>query len=249
MARKTIKELYTLIESPFLLDADMTYPEIEGNTSNFLEYYDENKEQFDRFFVHEYGKRYVDFDADDDEGIAAEWADELDAIQRIYLDSWARLWYALNIDFNPVFNVEEHTVTTYGEDVTTNGYGQHVHTDNYAQRQDTQGQRTDTATAYSVSYDSGTEKKTGKQSDQIGQQVNTIGGHIDTHTETAVDDTVTRDEHVDHVDRSGNNGTVSATDLLIKEEQFRRNYSFFKNCFLTIVEELGAYWDDAPCFM
>lgn len=248
MSRKTIKELYALVDSPFVLDDSMDYPTIEGNTSNFLTYYDDHSEEFDRFFVHEYGTRYVDFDSETDEDIVTEWKDELESIQRIYLDSWARLWYALNIDFNPVYNVEEHIETIYGEDVTTNGYGQHVTTDNYGQKQVTNGQRTDTATAYSVSFDAATEKETGKQEDVTGQQITTEALHVDTHTTTAVDDTITRDSHTDTVNRSGNIGVVSATNLVEQEIRLRGAYSFYKNCFITIIEELGAYWDEDPCF-
>ena len=51
MATKTIKELYSLVESPFLFDKTMVYPDIEGNESNFLTYYDDYKDQFDRFFL------------------------------------------------------------------------------------------------------------------------------------------------------------------------------------------------------
>ena len=249
MSRMKIKELYKLVESPFIFDDSMTYPVIEGNTSNFLEYYDDNKEEFDRFFVHEYGQRFVDFESEEDEDIIQEWKDELTSIQRIYLDSWARLFYALNVDFNPVYNVEEHTTTIYGQDQNTDSYGQHQRTSNYGSKETTSGARSDTSTAYSVSYDNGTEKETGKQVDALGQQVNTEGTHIDTHTDAAAIDTHTRSQHTDTVDRSGNIGVVSATELVKQEIALRRNYSFYKNCFLIIINELGAYWDDDPCFL
>ena len=249
MSRMKIKDLYNLVDSPFIFDENMEYPIIEGNESNFLTYYDDNKEQFDRFFVHEYGQRYVDFDSEEEQDIKNEWQDELLAIQRMYLDSWARLWYALNIDFNPVYNVEEHISTTYGEDVTTNNYGQHQRTDNYAQKQTTDGEHTDTMTNYSVSFDNTTEKETGKNTDLYGQHVMTEAAHIDTHTDAAAEDSTTRDQHTDTVDRSGNIGVVSATNLVKQEIELRGSYAFFKNCFLVIINELGAYWDDAPCFM
>ena len=249
MATKTIKELYGLVESPFLFDKTMVYPTIEGNESNFLTYYDDYKEQFDRFFLHEYGKRVVDLESEDDEDIVEEWKDELLSIQRIYLDSWARLWYALNIDFNPIYNVEEHTTTTYGEDVTTQNYGQHQRTDNYAQKQITDGLHTDTSTNYATSFDNATEKETGKTSNEYGQHVTTDAAHIDTHTDAAAEDSTTRDQHIDIIDRSGNIGVVSATELLEKEERLRRSYSFFKSCFAVIVLELGAYWPEPDCFL
>lgn len=238
---KTIKEIYSIVGSPLLLDATMTYPTIEGNTSNFLTYYDANKEEFDRYFLKEYGKRLIDFDSEEDEDITEEWQDELAGIQRIYLESWARLWYALNIDFNPVYNVEEHTVTTYGEDETTSSYGQHQRTSEYGQKINTDGSHTDTSTNYAVSYDSAQEKETGKTSDLYAEKTTTEGQHTDTHTDAAAEDVQTRAEHIDTVDRAGNIGVVSATHLIKEEINLRSAYSFFKNIFLIIINETGAY--------
>lgn len=248
MATKKIKEIYNLKDSPLLFDKTMTYPTIEGNTSNFLEYYDDHCEEFDNYFVKTYGNRLVDFDSEEDADIVNEWTDWLFSIQRIYLDSWARLFYALNIDFNPIYNVEEHTETIYGEDITTADIGERERGSTFGSKQNTLGTRSDTSTAFSTSYDTATEKETGKQTDEIGQQINTEGSHTDTHTEEAAHDVTTRAEHTDVINRSGNIGVVSATELLEKEERLRRNYSFYKNCFLTIINEVGAYFDTPDCF-
>lgn len=255
MSRVKIKELFKDIadyNTPFLWPVEdpsrITYPTIEGNESNFLTDYQADFKLFDRDFVHEYGERYVDFESEDPEDIAAEWTDELYSILRIYLDSWARLYYALSIDFNPVFNVEEHTTSQYGQDVNTDSYGQHQRTSQYGATQETLGTRSDSSTSYAVSFDNTTEKETGKQEDSIGQQVNSTLQHTDTHTDAAAIDTHTRSQHTDQVDRTGNIGVVSATSLVEQEIKLRRNYSFFKNCFLVIINELGAYWDDHPCF-
>lgn len=277
--KKTIKQLYTIVGSPFVMDPTVTYPTIEGNTSNFLTDYATYKEEFDRYFLHEYGSRFVDLEAETDADAGEEWEDECKSILLIYLQSWARLYYALNIDFNPIFNVEEHTTNTYGQHVTdvdyaqrriTDAYGQHQRTDQYGAtsesetigaKETTNGAHTDGVTNYTVAFDSGTEKETGRSSDSVGAQTINEGSqsnsrtttvHSDTHTDAAANDTHTEDakkdtttskQHVDTIDRSGNIGTVSATDLLIREERFRRNYSFFKNCFLTIIEEVGAYYE------
>lgn len=244
--KKTIRELYTLVGSPFVLDPTVTYPEIEGDTSNFLEDYDTNKEEYDRYFVHEYGDRVVDLEAENEEDAEQEYLDQMKSILMIYLFSWARLYYTLNIPFNPIYNVEEHTTNTYGQHVTDNEYGQDKMTDVYGNKSETIGQRSDSSTSYSVAFDSTLEKETGKTEDVIGSQENTANSYTDTHTRDAKKDTVTSKEHIDTIDREGNIGVVSATELLIQEERFRRNYSFFKNCFLTMIEELGAYYESCP---
>ena len=43
LATMTIKELFALVGDPFVLDPTMTYPEIEGDESNFLTEYNTNK--------------------------------------------------------------------------------------------------------------------------------------------------------------------------------------------------------------
>ena len=277
---KTIKELFNLVGSPFVFDTTVEYPEIEGDTSNFLTDYAAHKEDYDRYFVHEYGERLLDLDADNDADAEEEYLDQMKSILMIYLFSWARLYYTLNIPFNPVYNVEEHITNTYGQHVTdtdfgasseTNQYGARTKTDTlgarsetnqYGATEHTEGARSDTSTMYAVSYDSSLEKETSKQADSTGSQTSTDAQHTDTHsTQSVIDthgeaavtdthsalakkDTTTSKQHVDTVDREGNIGVVSATQLVIEEERFRRNYSFFKNCFLTMIEELGAYYAD-----
>ena len=280
MITKTIKELYDLIGSPFVFDPNITdYPEIEGNTSNFLTDYNTHKDIYDKFFVREYGERFIDLFADNDADAVTEFKEDLEGILRLYLDSWARLYYSLNIAYNPVYNVEEHTLVTYsehettdaygqdqttdayGQDRTTDAYGQHQRTEAHGAREHTDGTRTDNSTLYNVAYDSTTEKETSKQTDAIGSQTSNDAAYTDTMTDASATDTHTRDsrsdthtrgartdkstsgEHTTETDRSGNIGVVSATDLLINEEKFRRRYSFFKNCFLTIITEVGAYYD------
>lgn len=238
--KKTIKELYNLIESPFVIDPTITgYPTIEGNESNFLTDYNTYKEDYDRFFVHEYGEMCVDLYSDNDSDAADEFKDELKSILRIYLDSWARLYYALNIDYNPIYNVEEHTETIYGQHVTDHELGQRQHTEGNKSR--TFGQHDDTSTGSTWAYDSAAWVNHDKSVDNIGAQTNTEASY--TNTDSAVKDTDTSKQHTDTVNRSGNIGIVSATELLEKEEKLRRSYSFFKNCFLTIITEVGGYYE------
>ena len=256
-----IKRLFALAGSPFVLDTNMTYPEIEGDESNFLTDYNTNKAEYDRYFIKEHGEKTVDIDGITDEDIVTNWRNEIQAIQRIYLDAWAHIYYTLNIAYNPVYNVEEHITSKYGEHETDRQYGQHETDVQYGQHEtdtqygatsDTLGTHTDTRTDYMLSYDSATEKETGKSSNVIGSQTNTSLLHTDTetsklHTDTTTSklhtDTETSKLHTDTVDRTGNIGVKSASALAEEEALLRERQIFFKNIFLTISREVGAYYD------
>ena len=238
--QKTIRQLFNLMDSPFVFDSTaFTYPTIEGNTSNFLTDYTTDKEVYDGAFVHEYGNMVVDLYAEDDTEAAEEFRDELDQVLRLYLDSWARLYYALNIDYNPIYNVEEHTVTEYGQHVTDHDIGARQHTEGNKSR--TIGAREDTNTGSHWAMDSAAWNNTDKSVDNLGAQTNTEASYI--NSEAAAKDTDTSKTHTDTVDRSGNIGVVSSTTLLKETEAFYRNMSFFKNCFLVIIREVGAYYE------
>ena len=211
-----IKDLFDIIGNPFCLDPTMTYPTIEESDSNFLEYYDTNKANLDRMFIHDFGQRVVDFESDSDEDIADEWTDEVKAVQQVYIENWARLWYALSESYNPLYNVDGTEVTVYGQHQTD--------------RSNTYTQHEDSSTQYSVSYDSALEKETGKQVDNLGA-----------HTDTGFDKSL---EHTDTVTRQGNIGVTKSTELLRDEMKLRTEISpFFKVIFQTMVEEIGAYYE------
>ena len=292
-----IKRLFALAGSPFVLDTNMTYPEIEGDESNFLTEYNTNKAQYDRYFIKEHGEKTVDIDGITDEDIVTNWRNEIQAIQRIYLNAWAHIYYTLNIAYNPVYNVEEHITSKYGEHETEREYGaheteleygahetereygqhetdvqygQHETDTQYGATSETLGTHTDTRTDYMLSYDSATEKETGKTDNVIGSQTNTSLLHTDTetsklHTDTTTSklhkdtetsklhkdtttsklhtDTETSKLHTDTVDRTGNIGVKSASALAEEEALLRERQIFFKNIFLTISREVGAYYD------
>ena len=244
MATMKIKELYNLVESPFVLDPNMTYPEIEGNEANFLTEYNTNKAEYDRYFLKEHGDKLVDVEGDTDADIILNWKAEITAIQRIYLNAWAHIFYTLNIAYNPVYNVEEHTTSKYGEHETENQYGAHETEMVYGATSDTLGTHTDTSTSFSVAYDSTLEKETGKVSDVIGEQTNSSLAHTDTNTSKLHTDTTTSKLHTDTVDRTGNIGIKSASALAEEEVMLREKLNFFKNIFLTISREVGAYYDN-----
>lgn len=211
-----IKDLFNIIGNPFCLDPTMTYPTIEESDANFLEYYDDNKENLDRMFIHDFGQRVVDFESDTDEDIAEEWEDEVKAVQQVYIENWSRLWYALSEPYNPLYNVDGTEVTVYGQHQTD--------------RSNTYTQHEDSSTQYSVAYDSALEKETGKQVDNLGA-----------HTDTGFDKSL---EHTDTVTRQGNIGVTKSTELLRDEMKLRTEVApFFKVVFQTMIEEIGAYYE------
>ena len=244
MATMTIKELFSLVGNPFVLDPTMTYPEIEGDESNFLTEYNTNKAQYDAYFIKEHGAKSVDVEGDTDEDIVLNWKNEIKCIQRIYLNAWAHIFYTLNIAYNPVYNVEEHTTTKYGEHETEREYGEHETENEYGATSETLGTHTDTSTDYMLSYDSATEKETGKNSTVIGAQTNSALTHTDTTTSKLHTDTETSKLHTDTVDRTGNIGIKSASALAEEETLLREKFVFFRNIFLTISREVGAYYDN-----
>ena len=261
MAEMKLKELYTLVESPFVLDPNMTYPTIEGNTSNFLTEYATYKEQYDAYFLKEHGKKFVDLESEESADIIQEWKDLIKSIQRVYINAWAHIYYTLDIAYNPVYNVEEHTTTKFGQHETDVQYGEHETEREYGEHEtevafgatdETLGSHTDTITEYDVPFDTGIETETGKSSNVYGSQNNTALAHTDTttsktHTDTDTSkqhtDTTTSKQHTDTVDRTGNIGVVSATKLADDEVYMREKQIFFKNIFLTISREVGAYYE------
>lgn len=265
MATRKIKELYKEIIPlddmyPFLFGEDWYYPETA--TNNFLAEYIDNYQLYDRYFIKDHGEKTIELDDyfGDPDDISYSWAWEMAAIYAVYIESWAKIYDTLNIEYNPVYNVEEHITTEYGEHETENEYGEHETENEYGQHEtdvqygatsNTLGGRTDTVTDYSVSFDAATEKETGKTSNSIGSQTNTSLLHTDTttsklHTDTSTSklhtDTTTSKLHTDTVDRTGNIGIKSATALATEEIFMREKQIFFKNIFLTITRELGAYY-------
>jgi len=242
--KKTIKQILTIARrnNKDLLFQDpelYPYPEIPDSNDNFISDYAALAPSYDNYFVKEYGARVVEYDVETEADFLEEWFKDLYGTELVYLEAWARLYYALHINFNPVYNVEEHIKTTYGEHITENVIGERSHTKGAQINDD--GTHTDTSTQFNVAVDSGEEKESAKQTDVIGAHQTTEGRRTD--TDDAATDTTTSNEHIDSVDRSGNIGVVSATDLLNAEIEQKKRLSFFKNVFLVLIEEVGAYYD------
>lgn len=237
----TFKELYQLVSSPFILPESIPdYPDIDGNTSNFITDYNTNKTKYDRYFLKHYGQMSIDLESSDPEDLAAEFKDECLGVLYVYLTNWARLYYALSLDYNPLYNVDGTETTVYGTHVETFAEGQREHTEGAKSR--TNGAQTNTSTEYAVAFDSALEKETGKAEDSVGAQTNTEATY--TNTDTHALDTSTSQTHTDTLTRQGNIGVTKSTDLLRDEVKLRREFAFYDNLFKVFVEELGAYWEE-----
>lgn len=245
-----IKDLFNgLTTDSLLFDSYLSsfYPTIEGNLSNFLDDYDDAHAVFDQAFTKKYGERFMDLEADTLSDAITEARGIFSAVTMLNLNNWARLYYALSLDYNPLYNVDGLTTHTYGATEETTAYGADKTTNKMAQRQDTnqygatEATTTDYSNAYNVNQDS-----------EIGKTVSADVQHTDTLTTGAHNDAIERDAHTDkkstiqHIDtelRQGNIGVTKSTDLLTSEYDMRMRLSFWNVVFKSLVTEGGAYYD------
>lgn len=226
--KKTLKQISKhssfTSEAPFtLIYTSLDYPAIPDNTSNFIEDYEASL-SYDNYAVYKRGSQVIDLDLEDESDLASEWYDIIEAITNIHLDSWARLYYALNLSYNPIWNVDGSTVTV--KDAVEN-------TIEYGEQEITAGTRSDSTTYHTMATDSSAEKETGKDEREIGQQINTAGEHTDTHNLGEQTETVTR---------TGNQGVTMTQQMLESEWNFRRK-AFFESVLNTMLDEIGFYYD------
>lgn len=213
---------------PLFNMGQIVYPTIQGNTSNFCNDYLEKFDSFDVYVARMWGQRNFDaFLSSLNSESINEWNDAVIASINIHLDEWARLYYALSLKYNPIWNVDGQTTYVYGEKVKTDSLAERTRTD-------TQGEKGSTTTDYATAYDSGSEKETGKTSfvDDENTFTSVDSAHIDTFTD---------DEHTDTETRSGNIGVTMTQQLLNAEYELRKK-SFFRTIFKQIIDDCGCYY-------
>ena len=245
--RDLYKEAVTENKPLIMTDAlEESVPEyMEENNPNFITDYLTMHEYFDRYFVNQHGHKIFEDEWNEDPTVSeslATWLSDCDAIVAMNLDTWSRLYYALSLKYNPIWNVDGTTVKTFSEHETTDSIGERERTDNFAQDQTTDGQRTDTSKNYSVSYDSATEKEDSKIEDVTGQQISTRSAREDVHTDAAAEDVHTSGEHTETEVRSGNIGVTMTQQMLNSEWELRKK-NFFNTIFKTIIRETGVYYE------
>lgn len=255
---KEIAKTKKTLNEPLLMDDDLAddYPEIEGNLSNFVDDYVEIHESIDRLASFNYGERVFEFE--DVEDFPGVWNDVTNAIVYEHFQEWARLYYALSLQYNPIWNVDgtvtnEYGATlqtnTIGERNTTNVFGEvetemttgdHVvtaETEDHVIKSDNAA-RTNTSTDYDVTYDSASRKETGYNS-------STLGGALDTTTAEGYTDTTTAEGYTDtntvktHTDTVKNASVVDTIGNAIHTDTITRS----GNIGVTMTQQmLDAEW-------
>lgn len=208
--------------------ANVDYPEIEDNESNFCEDYLQSFAAYDNYIARMWGQRNFDaFLSSTHSEALAEYDEAVEASLTIHIKEWARLYYALSIKYNPLWNVDGTTKTIYGEKERHDDIAQHIITNQ-------EGSGHVETKGYSVAYDSAIEKETGKE-------VTDSQTRTDTRTENPFLDKIKELEHTDTEIRSGNIGVTMSQQLLNAEYELRKK-SFFRTIFKTIIDDIGCYY-------
>ena len=222
----------------YLFHTNLTYPTFPDNDSNFIEDYQSNAASFNKYALLKRGDQVVKFDEGDYEDGWDFLSEVSEAITDVHLDSWARLYYALSLSYNPLYNVDGTTTrettqrqrtdaygaqsgsSVFGATSNTDNWGAISKTDQYGNKSATLGAHTDTQTNSSVSFDSGIEKETGQTQNSIGSQTNTEASYTDSHSELAKMDTHTGAARNDS--HSENSYTDTHTDSAFTETETRQ---------------------------
>lgn len=213
---------------PLFPMGQVVYPTIEGSSANFFTDYLTVFPHFDNYVARMWGQRNFDaFLSSNNSESYAEWDDAVISSIETHVQEWARLYYALSIKYNPIWNVDGTTVHTYGDTKKTDTIGE-------TKRTDTIGETSATGKTYATAYNSGTEKETTKTTMDEEEKENTYSEdeHINTYEE---------DEHTITEERTGNIGTTMTQTLLTAEYELRKR-SFFRTIFKTIIDDVGCYY-------
>lgn len=241
-----------------------TYPTIEGNTSNFITDYLNNHAMLDKGLVFQYGERLFDYYDEITPDSFDNWVEISKSIVYKHLNEWARLYYALSLDYNPLYNVDGTEETTYGATKTTNKYGATSQTNAYADNETeinsaqkntsvTTGSRTNSSTDSSKTYPDNVLSETNSTSTTLGGATDstTQAGYKDTTINKAHNDTISTTQHTDEFDtishtdtlrRFGNIGVTKSQELINAEYQLRQK-SFWDMIFKTMLLEGGFHYE------
>ena len=239
----------------YLFHTNLTYPTIEDNESNFITDYQANAASYNGYAILRRGDQVIKVD-EEDYNPAWNYLKEVSGyVTDAHLTEWARLYYALSLSYNPLYNVDGQTVkettqrqrtdaygaqsgtSVFGATSNTDNWGAVSKTDQFGNKSATIGSHTDTETNSSVSFDSQTEKETGQTQNAYGQQTNTEAAYTDTHSELAKIDTHTglarNDSH------SENAHSDTHTDAAYSETETRKG-----NIGVTMSQQLlTAEWE------
>ena len=258
MMEKSLKKIMKskpVADPGYLFHTNLTYPVIEDNTSNFITDYQGNAASYNGYAMLRRGDQVIQID-EEDYPVAWNYLSEMAGyVTDAHLNEWARLYYALSLSYNPLYNVDGTTTrettqrqrtdaygaqsgsSTFGATSETDNWGAVSKTDQYGNKSATLGAHTDTQTTSSVSFDSGTEKETGQTQNAFAAQTNTEASYTDTHSELAKMDTHTGAARNDS--HSENAHSDTHTDSAFTETETRKG-----NIGVTMSQQLlEAEWE------
>lgn len=193
--KKTLKEIIKATPENshfYLLDSNLTYPQPDPETSeNFITDYKANADNYNLYALLKRGNQCIEIDEDlyDMMGvnnIAAYTMALSESITDTYLNAWARLYYALSLAYNPIYNVDGVTIKTTSERERTDAYGAQSGgaTIGAISTSDVHGAQSG-STIYGAVSESDVHGAQSK-SDVWGAKSSTLGEHTDTQTNYSV---------------------------------------------------------------
>ena len=202
-----------------------SYPSGEYLEGNFITYYCDNYQYFDRYIVKLFGERGIEVDDTESlEDTIINWGYDVNAIVFSHILDWAKMYSASIKDYEPLWNVDGTVTTTYGATRDTDSFGNTREQDAYGATQDTMqyGATSESmqygATSESTQYGATSESMqygATSESTQYGGTSETLGQHTNTGTDykTSYPDSteVKTDKHTDELGAQTNT-TVAHTD-------------------------------------
>jgi len=211
-------------EPLFNIESPENYPVFEDSSANFITDYLSDYANFDFYTVRMYGERIAKFVSFDDLEILEEFDKIINSILSIHLPEWARLYYALDLKYNPIYNVDGVTTFNFGERHREEDIKQRKRSEKFPEALTTN-------TEYNVAFDSATEKESGKTTSSTAL-------HTNEFTDDPHKDEFNEDEYENTETRKGNIGVTMTQQMLEAEFELRKK-SFFNTMIKTFIEEAG----------
>lgn len=208
----------------FNITTPENYPTFEDSTANFIDDYLMDFTDFDFYAVRMYGERIARFLSREDEEIIEEFDKIINSILSVHLTEWARLYYALDLKYNPIYNVDGETTFEFGarkreEDIKLR------------KRSEKFPEAVTTNKEFDVAFDSVTEKQSGKTTSSTEL-------HTNEFTDDPHKDIFSEDKYTNKEIRKGNIGVTMTQQMLEAEFEVRKK-SFFRTMIKTFIEEAG----------
>lgn len=132
-------------------------------------------------------------------------------------DRYSHLWAIRSVEYNPIYNVEEHTTNTL-----TDVYGE--------QNGQSSNNGSNSGEGNTFAFDSSSHVN---NVDSSNTSSNSATSKTEEHTDT----------HTTVIERAGNIGVTSTMDLLTQEERYWSAFDFYKIIFEDISKELLILYD------